>query len=113
MSSRTRRAHVRDAATCRRTFQEAFERTGRVANINISVGARSGGLGAMRGALLLNHLTTPHVLLRSAVHASCCLPTVMNPTTLLAKASNGEIHPFEQVGAFRDDDVAPVMTWLP
>ena len=49
-----------------------------------------------RGALLLNHLTTPHVLIRSAVHASCALPTVMYPTTLLAKASSGEIVPFER-----------------
>ena len=74
------------------TFQEAYERIGRVANINISVRAHSGA-GA-RGALLLNHITSPHVLIRTAVHASCCLPTVMHPTTLLAKNSNGAIVPF-------------------
>ena len=76
------------------TFQEAYERTGRVANINIS--ERATGVNSMRGALLLNHLTSPHVLIRSAVHASCCLPTVMLPTTLLAKTSSGEIVPFEK-----------------
>ena len=48
-------------------------------------GARS------RGALLLNHLTTPHVLVRSAVHASCSLPTVMKPTALLAKDAAGKV----------------------
>lgn len=91
------------AACCKRyygdvTFQEAYERTGRVANINISIGSRSGGESGEtpRGALLLNHLTAPHVLIRSAVHASCCLPTVMNPTTLLAKTADGRIEPFEK-----------------
>ena len=45
---------------------------------------------------MLNHLTSPHVLIRSAVHASCCLPTVMLPTTLLAKTESGEIVPFDK-----------------
>ena len=36
--------------------------------------------GGKRGALLLNHLTAPHVLIRSAVHASCCLPNRAKPT---------------------------------
>ena len=54
---------------------------------------------AGRGALLLNHMTSPHVLIRSAVHASCCLPTVMLPTRLLAKEANGEIVPFEKEAA--------------
>ena len=72
------------------TFKEAFERTGRIVNINVS-GSSTGG---KRGALLLNHLTAPHVLIRSAVHASCCLPTVMHPTSLLAKAADGSTVPF-------------------
>ncbi|KAL1515922.1 hypothetical protein AB1Y20_002536 [Prymnesium parvum] len=74
------------------TFEEAFNRTGRIVNINISSSSRP--MGASRGALLLNHLTAPHVLIRSAVHASCCLPTVMLPTSLLAKNSAGEIVSF-------------------
>jgi predicted acylesterase/phospholipase RssA len=77
------------------TFAEAYARTGRVANINISVGSRQGGVGK-RGSLLLNHLTAPQVLIRSALHASCALPTVMHPTTLLMKTSSGEILPFER-----------------
>lgn len=74
------------------TFEEAFNRTGRIVNINISASSRA--TGSVRGALLLNHLTAPHVLIRSAVHASCSLPTVMHPTSLLAKNSAGEIVTF-------------------
>ena len=75
------------------TFQEAFERTGRIVNINISASSRGRG-GHQGGALLLNHLTAPHVLLASAVHASCSLPTVMKSTTLVAKAADGALVPF-------------------
>ena len=74
------------------TFEEAYNRTGRIVNINISASSRAEG--SSRGALLLNHLTAPHVLIRSAVHASCCLPTVMLPTALLAKDSHGQIVAF-------------------
>ena len=73
------------------TFMEAYEKTQRTVNINVS---SSSGAGQRRGALLLNHLTTPHVLIRSAVHASCCLPTIMHPTELLKKEADGTITPF-------------------
>ena len=73
------------------TFMEAYEKTQRTVNINVS---SSSGAGQRRGALLLNHLTTPHVLIRSAVHASCCLPTIMHPTELLKKEADGTIAPF-------------------
>ena len=78
------------------TFQEAFERTGRVVNINVSSRSLTGS--GRRGALLLNHLTTPHVLIRSAVHASCALPTVMHSAALLAKDATGAIVPFGHGG---------------
>lgn len=89
-----------DFAACTRayfgdmTFEEAYNRTGRIVNINISASSRP--RASSRGALLLNYLTAPHVLIRSAVHASCCLPTVMMPTSLLAKNSGGEIVSFAQ-----------------
>eukprot|EP00967_Tisochrysis_lutea_P069846 scaffold91979_cov31-Tisochrysis_lutea.AAC.5 len=94
------------------TFEEAFRRTGRVVNINISSSSRVRAPGwspylkrpesGPRGALLLNALTTPHVLVRSAVHASCCLPTVMKPTTLLAKDPDGNVVPFHGGGGSAD-----------
>ena len=67
-------------------------------NINVSGGTHRADSGK-RGALLLNHLTAPHVLIRTAVHASCCLPTVMHPATLLAKNATGAIVPFSQLDA--------------
>ena len=65
------------------TFQEAYERSGRLVSIQVSVGKGHG--------LVLNSLTAPYVLLRSAVCASCALPGLMKPHALLAKNSNNEI----------------------
>jgi TAG lipase/steryl ester hydrolase/phospholipase A2/LPA acyltransferase len=78
------------------TFAEAFARTGRLVNLSTSTTS----LGA---TLLLNHINAPNVLVRSAVQASCALPGVMRPGTLLAKSREGEIVPFESAGLlFRD-----------
>ena len=74
------------------TFEEAFERTGRHVCITVSASRASGG-GAQR--LLLNHISTPHVTLASAVAASCALPGVMAPAKLLTKNSSGVLEPFE------------------
>jgi len=77
------------------TFREAYLRTGRTVNINVSQSTLGGGPNARRVALLLNHLTAPHVLIASAVHASCCLPTVLKPAELLKKdPQTGAIEPF-------------------
>lgn len=78
------------------TFAEAFARTGRLVNLSTSTTS----LGA---TLLLNHIIAPNVLVRSAVQASCALPGVMRPSTLLAKARDGSIVAFETAGLlFRD-----------
>lgn len=77
------------------TFEEAFEKTGKHVCITVSASRASGGT-AQR--LLLNHISTPHVTLSSAVAASCALPGVMAPAKLLAKDSNGKQEPFEVDG---------------
>lgn len=77
------------------TFAEAFERTGKHVCITVSASRASGGT-AQR--LLLNHISTPHVTLASAVAASCALPGVMKPAKLQTKNSLGEIEPFEVDG---------------
>eukprot|EP00934_Nitzschia_sp_Nitz4_P004631 Nitzschia sp. Nitz4//scaffold181_size46380//4021//6696//NITZ4_007169-RA/size46380-processed-gene-0.19-mRNA-1//1//CDS//3329539486//4621//frame0 len=77
------------------TFEEAFEKTGKHVCITVSASRASGGT-AQR--LLLNHISTPHVTLASAVAASCALPGVMKPAKLQAKNSAGEIEPFEVDG---------------
>jgi NTE family protein len=57
------------------TFAEALEISGRA--INISVAAREGG-----GGLVCSAMTTPHVLVRDAVRASCAVPHFFEPVTM-------------------------------
>jgi predicted acylesterase/phospholipase RssA len=77
------------------TFEEAFERTGKHVCITVSASRATGGT-AQR--LLLNHISTPHVTLSSAVTASCALPGVMAPAKLMIKDSTGKQEPFEVDG---------------
>lgn len=77
------------------TFEEAFEKTGKHVCITVSA-SRAHGRSAQR--LLLNHISTPHVTIASAVGASCALPGVMAPTKLICKNSSGELEPFEVDG---------------
>ena len=77
------------------TFEEAFARTGKHVCITVSA-SRAHGRSAQR--LLLNHISTPHVTIASAVGASCALPGVMAPTKLMCKNSIGELEPFEVDG---------------
>mmetsp|Transcript_25997 Transcript_25997/g.36443 ORF Transcript_25997/g.36443 Transcript_25997/m.36443 type:complete len:858 (+) Transcript_25997:1-2574(+) len=79
------------------TFEEAFNRTGKHVCITVSANRASGG-GKSAQRLLLNHISTPHVTLASAVAASCALPGVMAPTKLFCKGVNGEQEPFEVDG---------------
>eukprot|EP01103_Thecamoeba_quadrilineata_P004279 TRINITY_DN1398_c0_g1_i1.p1 TRINITY_DN1398_c0_g1~~TRINITY_DN1398_c0_g1_i1.p1 ORF type:complete len:546 (+),score=96.06 TRINITY_DN1398_c0_g1_i1:425-2062(+) len=61
------------------TFAEAYQRTGRIVNISVSKSDAAGY------PILLNHKNSPHILLWSAVTASCALPGLMNPVPLYAK----------------------------
>jgi len=65
------------------TFQEAFDRTGRILNIIVSPQNRSDP------PRLLNYLTSPHVLVWSAAVASSSLPGVFEPNKLLVKNASG------------------------
>lgn len=65
------------------TFQEAFDRTGRILNIIVSPQNRSDP------PRLLNYLTAPHVLVWSAAVASSSLPGVFEPNKLLVKDADG------------------------
>lgn len=77
------------------TFEEAFARTGKHVCITVSA-SRAQSDAAQR--LLLNHISTPHVTLASAVAASCALPGVMKPAKLKTKNSMGKIEDFEVDG---------------
>ena len=77
------------------TFEESFRRTGRHVNISICATSRGGG---RQSSVLLNHVTTPNVLVHSAVACSCALPGIMKPATLLAKDAEGRIVPMDPPG---------------
>lgn len=69
------------------TFQEAFDRTGRI--INITVAPRNN----YDPPRLLNYLTAPHVCVWSAAVASCALPGVFDSSPLIVKESSGIFRP--------------------
>ncbi|MGM0563345.1 MAG: DUF3336 domain-containing protein [Pseudomonadota bacterium] len=70
------------------TFEEAFEHTGRILNITVSPVEQN------QQPRLLNYLTAPNVLVRQAALASCSIPGVFPPVTLLAKDYHGRIVPY-------------------
>ncbi|KAI9673555.1 MAG: hypothetical protein M1829_004062 [Trizodia sp. TS-e1964] len=61
------------------TFQEAYNRTRRILNICVS------SASVYELPRLLNYVTAPNVLIRSAVAASCSVPLVFSAASLLAK----------------------------
>lgn len=66
------------------TFQEAFDRTGRIINVTVSP---ENNYDPPR---LLNYLTAPHVCVWSAALASCAIPGAFDPVPLIAREPNGE-----------------------
>jgi TAG lipase/steryl ester hydrolase/phospholipase A2/LPA acyltransferase len=79
------------------TFQEAFDRTGRIINITVAP------LNHYDPPRLLNYLTAPHVCVWSAAAASCALPGVFDSISLVVKDSNGcfrEEHEWGRQGMF-------------
>ena len=70
------------------TFEEAFEHTGRIINITVSPVEKN------QQPRLLNYLTAPNVLIRQASLASCSIPAVFPPATLLAKDYHGRVVPY-------------------
>ena len=70
------------------TFREAFEISGRHISISVSANERH------HSPRLLNAITSPHVLIRSAVRASCAIPGLFEPVQLLARNSRGNTVPY-------------------
>ena len=70
------------------TFREAFEISGRHISISVSPCERH------HSPRLLNAITSPHVLIRSAVRASCAVPGLFEPVQLLARNSRGKTVPY-------------------
>lgn len=71
------------------TFEEAYEKTGRILNINIAMAEVAGT------PQLLNYITAPHVLIWSAVVASIATSKQMYaPVQLLCKSDTGAVVPY-------------------
>ena len=66
------------------TFQEAYEKTGRMISITIAPHEEH------QTSRLMNAVTSPNVYIRSAVAASCAVPGVFAPVMLMAKNVYGE-----------------------
>ncbi|KAL4571726.1 hypothetical protein LXL04_018491 [Taraxacum kok-saghyz] len=70
------------------TFQEAFDMTGRVLGITVCSPRKH------EPPRCLNYLTSPHVVIWSAVTASCAFPGLFEAQELMAKDRSGEIVPY-------------------
>lgn len=70
------------------TFQEAYELTGRHLNISIAPAEKH------QNGRLLNAITSPNVFIREAVLASCAVPGIYDPVTLMAKDHDGKRVPY-------------------
>ena len=75
------------------TFQDAYDRSGgRI--LCVAVCATRGG----ERPRLLNYLTAPHLVIWSAVAASCAFPNLFPPQPLLAKSRGGALVPWQPEG---------------
>ncbi|XP_073008450.1 triacylglycerol lipase SDP1-like isoform X2 [Typha latifolia] len=70
------------------TFQEAYDMTGRILSVTVCSARKH------EPPRCLNYLTSPHVLIWSAVTASCAFPGLFEAQELMAKDRFGEIVPF-------------------
>lgn len=70
------------------TFQEAYDMTGRILGITVC------SLRKHEPPRCLNYLTSPHVVIWSAVTASCAFPGLFEAQELMAKDRSGEIVPY-------------------
>lgn len=66
------------------TFRESYNRTGRILNVTVSPAS------IHEQPTLLNYLTSPNVLIWSAVCASCSLPGVFPSSTIYEKTVTGK-----------------------
>ena len=70
------------------SFEEAFERTRRIIGVTVSPAEPH------QQGRLLNYLTAPNVLMRSAILASCAVPGVFPPVMLQARSFDGQVAPY-------------------
>ncbi|XP_042478204.1 triacylglycerol lipase SDP1-like [Macadamia integrifolia] len=89
------------------TFQEAYDMTGRILGITVCSPRKH------EPPRCLNYLTSPHVLIWSAVTASCAFPGLFEAQELMAKDRSGALvpyHPPFYLGP-EEGQGAPVRRW--
>lgn len=82
------------------SFLEAFERTRRILGVTVSPAEPN------QQPRLLNYLTAPNVIVRSAVLASCAVPGVFPPVMLEALDYSGEAMPYMRSKRWVDGSIA-------
>ncbi|MEM6775288.1 MAG: DUF3336 domain-containing protein [Pseudomonadota bacterium] len=82
------------------TFQDAYEKTGRQISITVAPAEPH------QRSRLLNAITSPNVFVRSAVMASCAVPGVFPPVTLMARNVHGEAQPYLPTRRWVDGSIA-------
>lgn len=84
------------------TFQEAYDLSGRVLGIPVSSMRRH------EPPRLLNYLTSPHVVIWSAVTASCAFPGLFEAQELMAKDRLGRLVPYHVPAQVGPETPSPV-----
>ncbi|KAJ3291395.1 hypothetical protein HK104_006141 [Borealophlyctis nickersoniae] len=87
------------------TFLEAYQKTGRILNISLVASEPHSP------SKLCNYISTPNVVVATAVLASSAVPGVLNPVELLMKLPNGTLVPYR--GAGRQWRDGSLMTDIP
>ncbi|XP_068660561.1 triacylglycerol lipase SDP1-like isoform X2 [Aristolochia californica] len=80
------------------TFQEAYDMTGRILGITVCSSRKH------EPPRCLNYLTSPHVVIWSAVTASCAFPGLFEAQELMAKDRSGELVPYHPPFLVGPDD---------
>ncbi|KAF8398296.1 hypothetical protein HHK36_017223 [Tetracentron sinense] len=89
------------------TFQEAYDMTGRILGITVCSPRKH------EPPRCLNYLTSPHVVIWSAVTASCAFPGLFEAQELMAKDRSGEIVPYHPPFHLDPEEVSgtPMRRW--
>lgn len=81
------------------TFMEAWQRSGRILNITVSP------TRTHQKPRILNHLTSPDVLIEYAAQASCAVPGLFPPVALQSRRNDGHQLPYMSTETWIDGTV--------
>ncbi|XP_024981920.1 triacylglycerol lipase SDP1-like [Cynara cardunculus var. scolymus] len=87
------------------TFQEAYDMTGRILGITVCSPRKH------EPPRCLSYLTSPHVVIWSAVTASCAFPGLYEAQELMAKDLSGEIVPYQPSWGREEANAASFRRW--